>query len=1133
MSRPDRRSSGPVPSRAVLRRAEETRAETGLELGGFLSEAQGFLPSIPRPEAFPSSHAAWDEITAALPSLWRDVGVRKASGELPLLRGTAAALPDEHLWRASSVLGMLAHSYVRSEIDPPDTLPPTIQVPWEEVSTRLGREEPFLQFSDIILGNWRLQDPNGPIELPNLEIIAACLRVPAEIRFYGTMIELHVYGVDIARHIVRAQEAAVAHDNEMLAGELLGLIRSVRAVHKRFARIDPNPSSETYVDPVIWGALVAPFAVSLKPHIAGPGGTASPLFHALDAFLGRTVYTSAFGEEAMRLRRIAPPFHQKFVEAIAELPIRPFIEASGSRELNGLLRTLMEVYAGERGLIMAHRAKAYGYLQIAFKVGRPVTIGGFGGTFVERPWVTVDHALEETRLERKATEFVQPIRVTLKERGVTDPRTTDRVRHVVLDVADHGVVYRPGDRLGVLPENEPDRIERTLKALGADGGEPIGLTREWQTAIRNRRDYPEGAQDISLREFLRYAQLRPMSRAALKTLQRLTDSRALKDVVELRAEDQWELADVLEVLSASVYDVSRLVAAEPWQEESLAAIIPPAPFRLYSISSLPENGDERPATSAHLTVGMLECVSGSGGPEPRVRQRGMASVYVNETAPQDDDTIVTQIVRPLRFHMPDDPETPILMFAGGTGISPFRGFLEAVRNEASPREAWLVFGTRTQAELHYRGLLEEMVSSARLTLAVAFSREDTDAVVDDDGRLELVPGRRKRVGDVIAEEPVASALWRLMRSEADGGAGARVYVCGQAGFASGVIDALRTVAVERLGDADAGTRLVRELMAQERLMLDVFTTFAPAHGPDAPGERLVDASELVLHNDDEHGHWFAISGAVYDVSEFQHLHPGGKHIIHAASGIDATREWNAVLHDKSPPVEAMLSMYRIGSMRRLDLRDVWGIALMPDGLTYMSLEDAYRRWVRFLYLITEMESSYANDLMYLPIKTTALEVDDELTGLKLMLFGNTHARFVHLYYPTAFGAELDSLWSLTVGLAARKEDVGWIRAELTRRAESPAGRRVLEVLEDVRGLYRPVSDTAGRARARDIVTRLEQLDRRLLRDIKMRVREGIMLFEQHQQKTLDAAGRELVDVLRGLPAIVDAYHADVGAETAL
>ena len=105
----------------------------------------------------------------------------------------------------------------------------------------------------------------------------------------------------------------------------------------------------------------------------------------------------------------------------------------------------------------------------------------------------------------------------------------------------------------------------------------------------------------------------------------------------------------------------------------------------------------------------------------------------------------------------------------------------------------------------------------------------------------------------------------------------------------------------------------------------------------------------------------AIGGAVFDVSEFLHLHIGGPHIIRNHVGLDATAAYRKVLHHAHSEIDAQLAMYQIGHLRGLHFGARWGVVLTEDGLHALPLEDLFRTWVRFVYLLAGMENALNAD----------------------------------------------------------------------------------------------------------------------------------------------------------------------------
>ena len=1065
-------------SRQVLTEAEEYYRRTGDELEGFLSEETGFLPRRPPERSLPESHKAWDEIAAALPALWRDLGVRAAVRELPALRGTEDVLPARYVRRASTILSFLAHSYVYSERDPYGDLPVELEQAWDDVGRRLGKPEPFLRYEDIVLGNWCKLDEAASLTVENLEFLVHSVGIQTERNFYLTQVEVHARASSLVGSVVRAQEAIARGDQEATEEELLLMIEVLRALTDEvLIKLDPNAYSPTAVDPVLFGVIVADLAVPFRPQHPGPSGTAAPLFHVLDAFLGRTAFESEIGADAVRLRTWGPKVVERFVTAIAQGPGAAAITATGSRRLRGLLQTLVDLYSGPRGWLESHRLKVYGFIEMSFKAGRPVTIGGFAGEFHDRPWRTVHRALDESRAERELGAQIHSAKGLLTERR---PAAGAGVQHVVLDVRDEGVVYRPGDRCQILPANSAEHVARTLRALRAAGDEPVALTAWWRLALR-RRSEADTREELPLEEFLTYAKLRPVSRGVAKELVRVSSSPSLHAIVESRREDEFELWEALELIAADGYDVAELWRSTEASRESLAAIVPPETFRLYSISSV---GAEGTADEIELMVEAVAYES-EDGREPRLR-RGTASHYLTETAPLGG-AVPIAIVRPPRFLPPADDRIPMVVFAEDLGIAPLRGILRARASAAEPGPAWLFFQAATRDGGPSRDELQQLGDPGWFSVEVALSDESDT------------------VEQLIASDANAALIRSLIQPAEQGGRDAQVYVSGRDVFVQAVTGALREV---------GSPELIRRLAAERRLMFQVLPTHRPRHGRGALAKEY-DTSELVLHNDAEHGYWIALEGDVCDMSEFRHLHPGGSYIVDASAGIDASQEYATVLHHRDTEINAMLAMYKLGAIRRLQL----------DG----ALHELFSSWVRYLFLITEMQNAFENDLVCLDAQTTALEAPAELTPLKLMLFSKTNDRFVELYYRGLSASPVCELWRASAALCDPPEEGAWMERELVRMGESHS-HDLERVRAELRNLWersrgRPGDEVFWSA-ARAAVTELSNCDRRFISSMKAAVREGVQVFERYERGTAGQADA-LLDALRKVPEVVERYHRDL------
>ena len=322
---PKPRDKDSVPARMILDTATQTNRRLGHENLGFLSETNGFLPTSPPPLKLPPGFEAWDEMAARLPDLWRAIRVRQELQAMPVLNADKEELPDEYLLRASVIMSILAHAYHRISDNPPDQpMPDGIQLPWEQISRRLDRLAPHLSYIDLILYNWQLIDPNladDPFQLNNLELLVSTVDNQEEKVLYLMQVEAHYKIGPITGAIVRAQEAVFRDDAAALKKELIFITDGLQQFgNKIFMALNPNPYSDTFVDPVIWAKTVAPFAVPITEGTVGPSGVSAPLFHMLDVFFGRHHYNTHLGEEMLNMRHWYPKHWQDFLRLWAKFP---------------------------------------------------------------------------------------------------------------------------------------------------------------------------------------------------------------------------------------------------------------------------------------------------------------------------------------------------------------------------------------------------------------------------------------------------------------------------------------------------------------------------------------------------------------------------------------------------------------------------------------------------------------------------------------------------------------------------------------------------------------------------------------------------------------------------------------------
>ncbi|GAB1817844.1 FHA domain-containing protein [Herbidospora sp. RD11066] len=1091
-----------VAARRVVEAAEAYNRRVGHELDGFLSLDHGFLPAEQPLLSFPASHRAWDDMIVRLPELFRRLSLRRAFDAMPVLDARPEALPDRYLLRASTMLGVFAHAYQYMAADPPKALPESLLRPWTTVSRRLGKSMPAVSYIDLFFYNWRLRDPAGPRALDNMDLLVPTWDNAAERVFYLVTTEFAMGLTPVLRAMIEAQEAVVADDPAALERSLLVIHDRLRYVTQAiYPQIDPNPRGRHYLDQVLWAKTVGTAGVPIFDGAPSPSGTAQPQVHAIDAFLERREFGSMVGQQSTYLAGYFPRHWVELVAALREVSVRQYVEDTRDSTLRGVYNAMLDAYVGDRGWMGLHRIKAYGFLEVAFKVGRQVTTGArFTGLFKDRTWDKVDGELAIVREERRPPVGAPVVYGTARRGRVVTGESGAWTCYLDLDVAGQGVHHLPGDRVGVLAENDDELVRRTVTALQADGDELVPLTPEWRAAVASRAGYGE-ADVLPLRTLLRFAKIRPIGREVAKRLVGLTAVGAWRRVVDARMEDQWELWDVLNLLYAGGYDVTRLWKADPREPDALCRIIPPEPFRLYSIASAPPPGEA--ATTLKLVVAGLGYTSArTPWSYPRER-RGAASHFLRAASLEGRSKLSLRIVSTPRFRLPADPSTPIIMLAAGSGIAPFLGFVSA---RTGPGENRLYLGIRTPEEFVQHQELNGAAAEGRLRLSVGFSRADA-SVTFDGGSHVVGAGRRRRVDDLIRAE--ADDLNELLDQ------GAHVYVCGSARFAVSVLDALAEVVP---GD---GREFLRRLTAEGRLSQDVFTTYL-GHAQQGP---RFEVSELARHTTPEAGFWMAIGGAVFDVTEFIHLHIGGPHIVRNHVGLDATAAYRKVLHHVHAEIDAQLAMYQIGHLRRLDFGARWGVVLTEEGLRALPLEELFRTWVRFVYLLVGMENALVADYGFTTTTATAGENPAELTPFKAQYVVEAHRRFLVSYLDGLLGDDLRTLWQRTVGFCDAHQDIRAYDADLAALADRPEVRLVRNSVSVVKDLLNSGDDVTGLCRT------YANADVRLLRDLKAAVLTGVRAFEVHEGAVVEQAGATLLTSVREALDAVAAYYRKLADQT--
>lgn len=351
-------------------------------------------------------------------------------------------------------------------------------------------------------------------------------------------------------------------------------------------------------------------------------------------------------------------------------------------------------------------------------------------------------------------------------------RGSDRdIRHLELSLADSGLDYEPGDALGVWIENPPALVAAIADTLGLDPDAPVS----------------HGGDTLPLREWLgRRREITRLSRPFVATHAANAGSEALN---RLLAPDQREALAAL-MAQSQIVD---LLAEHPgaWTADALIEALRPLQPRLYSIaSSRKVVGDE-----AHLTVAHVEYRHGGG------LRWGAGSHHL--ATREEGATLPVFVERNERFRLPADPGRDAIMIGPGTGVAPFRGFVQEREAIAATGRNWLLFGNpHARSDFLYQLEWQDALKRGALhRLDLAFSRDQAHKV--------YVQHKLREHG---------RELFAWLEN------GAHLYVCGDATrMAKDVHAALLDIVATHGGkSAEDAADYINALQAQGRYARDVY-----------------------------------------------------------------------------------------------------------------------------------------------------------------------------------------------------------------------------------------------------------------------------------------------------------------------
>ncbi|PIS02644.1 MAG: sulfite reductase [Chlamydiae bacterium CG10_big_fil_rev_8_21_14_0_10_42_34] len=343
-----------------------------------------------------------------------------------------------------------------------------------------------------------------------------------------------------------------------------------------------------------------------------------------------------------------------------------------------------------------------------------------------------------------------PYQALIKERRLlTAPSSTKKTYHLSIDISGSNIDFQVGDSIGVLPTNHPQTVEQIIQKLDSTGDEEIFCQRTHAT--------------YSFRNFL---------------LHRANIGRV----------SFHKLFDV-EKTSLPLLDLVQHHKPHP---SELCKILLPLMPRFYSIASSRKMfPDEIHLTVAHVSY----LINGQ-------MAHGVGSHFLCEQAMVESTPIPIYVQPSNHFSLPSDPSSPIILIGPGTGIAPFRAFIQERLATKAEGLNWIFFGERNRAtDFYYGDYWLDLEKQGRIRLDLAFSRDQEE---------------KKYVQHKMLEQK--KSLWDWIQK------GALIYICGDAQKMAKDVDAAlqQIVHLEGNMNEEDARKFIKQLRLEKRILLDVY-----------------------------------------------------------------------------------------------------------------------------------------------------------------------------------------------------------------------------------------------------------------------------------------------------------------------
>ncbi|PJZ00537.1 NADPH--cytochrome reductase [Bacillus vallismortis] len=384
--------------------------------------------------------------------------------------------------------------------------------------------------------------------------------------------------------------------------------------------------------------------------------------------------------------------------------------------------------------------------------------------------------------------------IVLENRDLQTAESPRSTRHIELQIPD-AKTYQEGDHIGILPKNSRELVQRVLSRFGLEANHVIKMSGSPHMA-HLPMERPIKVADV----LASYVELQdPASRHQIRELASYTVCPPHKKELEQLISDDGIYKEQVLAKRLTMLDLLEDYPACDMPFERFLELLPSLKPRYYSVSSSPKAH----SNIVSVTVGVVKASAWSG----RGEYKGVASNYLAEL--NTGDAAACFIRTPQSgFQMPDDPETPMIMVGPGTGIAPFRGFIQArsvLKKEGNTLgEALLYFGCRRpDHDDLYREELDQAEQDGIVTIRRCYSRVENEP--------------KGYVQHLLKQD--TQKLIALIEK------GAHIYVCGDGSqMAPDVDNTLRLVyEAEKGASREESAEWLQKLQNQKRYVKDVWT----------------------------------------------------------------------------------------------------------------------------------------------------------------------------------------------------------------------------------------------------------------------------------------------------------------------